>query len=326
MSYLELISVIVPVYKVEAYLDRCVQSIVDQTYTHLEIILVDDGSPDRCPQMCDDWAKRDSRIRVIHQENAGAGAARNAGMATAQGQILAFMDSDDVLHPQMYAHLMDHMDQDTDIVECDYFLTDSVSPDFPSRSPEESVTVYPPVEALSHHIADRIFRQTIWNKLYRKHTVHSVLFPTGKLIDDEFWTYKVLGNAKKLKHSTRKLYAYMQQSGSVMHMSYSLRRLQAVEAKMLRMKYIWEYFPQLFSQAAANLWGTCVYHGQMSLRYLASEQQRQAFSRLRDCLASIPGHAVLKSDLSFLYRIWYLLSKLSFRGTCRLRNLLRIGL
>ncbi|MGN0774044.1 MAG: glycosyltransferase family 2 protein, partial [Candidatus Ventricola sp.] len=78
MDKLPLISVIVPVYKVEAYLDRCVQSIVDQTYTNLEIILVDDGSPDRCPHMCDEWAKRDNRIRVIHQKNRGSGAARNA--------------------------------------------------------------------------------------------------------------------------------------------------------------------------------------------------------------------------------------------------------
>ena len=276
--------------------------------------------------MCDDWAKKDSRIQVIHQKNSGAGAARNTGIAAAQGQILAFVDSDDVLHPQMYAHLMDHMDQDTDIVECDFFLTDSVSPNFPSSIPEESVTAYTPAEALSQHIADRIFRQTIWNKLYRKNTIRSVLFPTGKLIDDEFWTYQVLGNAKKLKHSTQKLYAYMQQSGSVMHISYSLRRLQAVEAKTLRMKYIQDHFPRLFPQAAANLWGTCVYQGQMSLRHLDPSQQRQAFSYLRDCLTAIPGRAVLKSDLSFLYRIWYLLSKLSFRATCRLRNLLRIGL
>ena len=92
---MDLISVIVPVYQVEEYLDRCVQSIVDQTYTNLEIILVDDGSPDRCPQMCDEWAKRDSRIRVIHKENGGLSDARNAGMQAASGTYIAFVDSDD---------------------------------------------------------------------------------------------------------------------------------------------------------------------------------------------------------------------------------------
>ena len=98
---LPLISVIVPVYKVEKYLDRCVQSIVDQTYKNLEIILVDDGSPDNCPAMCDAWAEKDHRIKVIHQQNAGGGAARNAALDIAQGDLIAFADSDDYLAPDM---------------------------------------------------------------------------------------------------------------------------------------------------------------------------------------------------------------------------------
>lgn len=92
-----LISVIVPVYKVEKYLDECVESIVNQTYRNLEIILVDDGSPDNCPQMCDDWAKRDARIRVIHKENGGLSSARNAGLDVCTGEYISFIDSDDWL-------------------------------------------------------------------------------------------------------------------------------------------------------------------------------------------------------------------------------------
>lgn len=326
MSYLELISVIVPVYKVEAYLDRCVRSIAEQTYSNLEIILVDDGSPDRCPQICDDWAKKDSRIRVIHQENAGAGAARNVGIGIARGSIFAFVDSDDYIAPFMYEHLMHLMKDGVDVAECELFVTDRLDATF--SSPEVAFTTVNcnTSEALKNHMANRYFCQTPVNKLYRRHTIEAVPFPTGKLIDDEYWTYCVLGNAKTLVHSDLKLYAYVQQPGSVMHISYSLRRLQAVEAKMFRMKYICEHFPRLLPQAASSLWATCLYQGQMSLKYLDSKQQRQAFPYLRDCLASIPCGTVLKSDLSFLYRIWYLLSKLSFRGTCRLRNLLRIGL
>ena len=99
---LPLISVIVPVYKVERYLDRCVQSIVDQTYRNLEIILVDDGSPDACSDMCDAWAAKDHRIRVIHQENRGLGAARNSGIRISTGELIGFVDSDDWLEPTMY--------------------------------------------------------------------------------------------------------------------------------------------------------------------------------------------------------------------------------
>ena len=105
MTQLPLISVIVPVYKVENYLDCCVQSIVNQTYSNLEIILIDDGSPDASGAMCDAWAEKDSRIRVIHQENAGGGAARNAGLDAARGERIAFVDSDDYIAPDCYQYM-----------------------------------------------------------------------------------------------------------------------------------------------------------------------------------------------------------------------------
>ena len=104
------VSIIVPVYKVEPYLDKCVSSIVNQTYTNLEIILVDDGSPDNCPAMCDAWAEKDSRIRVIHKPNGGLSDARNAGMAVATGELMAFVDSDDWIAPDMYEHLYQRTD------------------------------------------------------------------------------------------------------------------------------------------------------------------------------------------------------------------------
>ena len=98
---MELISVIVPVYKVEAYLDRCVQSIVDQTYMNLEIILVDDGSPDRCPEICDAYAKKDARIKVVHQINGGVSSARNTGLKASRGEYIGFVDPDDWVAPEM---------------------------------------------------------------------------------------------------------------------------------------------------------------------------------------------------------------------------------
>ena len=106
------ISVIVPVYKVEAFLDRCVQSIADQSYKNLEIIRVDDGSPDNCPALCDAWAEKDSRVKVIHKKNGGLSDARNAGMAIATGELMGFVDSDDWIAPDMYQHLHDLLDAD----------------------------------------------------------------------------------------------------------------------------------------------------------------------------------------------------------------------
>ena len=101
-----MISVIVPIYKVEEFLDECIQSIVDQTYQNLQIILVDDGSPDHCGEMCEDWAKKDKRIEVIHKKNGGLSDARNAGLAVATGDFVAFVDSDDWIEPQMYETML----------------------------------------------------------------------------------------------------------------------------------------------------------------------------------------------------------------------------
>lgn len=116
-----LISIIIPVYKVENYLDRCLKSVVNQTYRNLEIILVDDGSPDRCPEMCDSWAEKDNRIKVIHKKNAGVSAARNDGIDVAHGEFIGFVDSDDVIHPSMYEEMVNYLvSQECDLVSCGY--------------------------------------------------------------------------------------------------------------------------------------------------------------------------------------------------------------
>ena len=117
----ELISVIVPIYKVEHYLPKCIDSIIHQTYQNLEIILVDDGSPDNCPEICDEYAKRDKRIKVVHQENGGLSAARNSGVEMANGEFLCFVDSDDYIHPKMYEILYKNLKKfKADISICDY--------------------------------------------------------------------------------------------------------------------------------------------------------------------------------------------------------------
>ena len=125
MTDLPLISVIVPVYRVEDYLDKCIRSIAEQTYSNLEILLVDDGSPDRSGAICDRWAVSDCRIRVIHQKNAGAGAARNRALDAAEGDLIAFVDSDDYLHPNLYTHLYSLLGEGVEIAECEIGTTES---------------------------------------------------------------------------------------------------------------------------------------------------------------------------------------------------------
>ena len=274
MSDLPLISVIVPVYRVEQYLDRCLHSITEQTYRNLEIILVDDGSPDSSGAICDAWAAKDRRIRVIHQENKGGGPARNAALDIASGQLLAFVDSDDYIASDMFVHLYGLLESGADVAECDFLETVDNDAAFPQGDYE--VTTYTPEEAMCHHIRDTIFRQVIWNKLYRRELSEGIRFPAGTKIDDEYFTFHLLGNAKKLVHSTKICYAYRQQEGSIMHQSFSLKRVQALQAKQQRLEWLQEHMPSMEEEARADIIMTCIYVMQGSLKSFRGEELRKA--------------------------------------------------
>ena len=182
-----LISVIVPVYKVEEYLDECVQSLINQTYTNLEIILVDDGSPDGCPQMCDDWAMRDARIKVIHKKNGGLSDARNAGLDICTGDYVAFVDSDDWIKPEMYRYMYDAIKREkADICACNIISC------YPNREVSwggKAYTVGDSETMLDRLYSDSAFPVCAWNKLYRRELWQEFRFPVGKICEDAFTTY-----------------------------------------------------------------------------------------------------------------------------------------
>ena len=315
-----LISVIVPVYKVEPYLDKCLSSIVNQTYRTLEIILVDDGSPDDCPAMCDAWAERDVRVRVIHQENRGGGAARNAGLDIASGRLIAFVDSDDYIAPDMYAHLHELLEQGADIAECGYVEVVSDDAVFACGYELHSYTVQ---EAMAEHIRDRAFRQLIWNKLYRRQVVDGIRFPINKKIDDEFFTYQTLGKASVLIHSTKICYAYRQQPESVMHSMPIEKRIQAVEAKTQRHTYVKTHFPELADLSARDLWFTCIYQGQLAMRELDSGS---AQSTMADLAVVLKENPISMRACSAKEKFWLTLARKDLRLACCVRNILKIGI
>lgn len=320
MENLPLISVIAPAYKVEAYLGKCISSITGQTYSNLEIILVDDGSPDQSGHICDIWAAKDSRIRVIHQANAGGGAARNAGLDIANGDLIAFVDSDDYLASDMFEHLYGLLAQGADIAECGHI---DVLDDNAVFGGDADVCTYTVQEAMEANIRDRFFRQLIWNKLYRREVIGDIRFPVGKKIDDEFFTYRVIGNAKKLVRSEKICYAYRQQGSSVMHSMGARRRLEAVEAKVQRHEYIEKNFPDLTCLSSKDLWFTCIYQGQLSLREMDQEEINQTMKYLRRILSE---HSFALTGCSAKEKAWLSMARISLRGVCKLRNALRIGM
>ena len=164
---MELISVIIPVYKVEKYLDECIESAVNQTYENIEIILVDDGSPDRCPEICDAWAGKDPRIRVIHKENGGLSDARNAGMAASRGAFIAFVDSDDILEPEYIEYLYQALcETGADVSECAYERFTG-SPEAVNTPESMCIPVIKTREELLHHFSNCLkpVNHQVWDKL-----------------------------------------------------------------------------------------------------------------------------------------------------------------
>lgn len=317
----ELVSVIVPVYKTEKYLNHCINSIVGQTYNNLEIILVDDGSPDRCPAICDLWKEKDERIKVFHQVNAGGGQARNLALDKSKGKFVIFVDSDDYIAPFMIEFLYKQFQDDVDIVECGYCITHNDNAEFDEESEGYRWESFGAEEAVLENIKDRMFRQIIWNKMYRKSVVGDVRFPVRKNIDDEFWTYQVLRNARKVIYTNKVLYAYRQQENSVMHSLNAVRRFQALEAKLQRHEYICKYMPALKNESICNIWFTCLYQGQL----LLINSNKDIWKELTEILKKYPIRNYLNS-MSGKEKIWLSMADKSFYWTCYIRNLFKIGL
>ena len=203
----DLISVIIPVYKVEKYLCRCVDSVLEQTYTNMEIILVDDGSSDNCPVMCDEYARQDSRVKVIHQENAGLSGARNAGIDMAQGQWLAFVDSDDYLTADFLERLYQAcVDTGSSLSLCrwEYVRGETI----PEHGTGET-RVYTGREMLANlYVPDGAYFVVAWNKLYRKELFEDIRYPLGRIHEDEATTYRIYDKVKKAAYVDRSLYGY----------------------------------------------------------------------------------------------------------------------
>lgn len=320
----DLISIIVPVYNVEKYLDKCIESIVNQTYTSLEIILIDDGSSDNCPAICDNWAEKDNRIKVIHKSNGGLSDARNCGIAASTGKHIAFVDSDDYIEPDMYEKLSKTMlSTASDVVFCKHRSVYENEQYAVSSADSYDITEYAPQDAMSALIDDKI-RQVVWNKLYKAELIKDTPFDVGKCHEDEFWSYKIIGKSSKTTGIDYTGYNYLQRENSIMNNNYTMKRFDAVEAKILRQKYLDSKYPELSQKGRINLIFTCIYHGQLSLKNFSQSEQKLAFSFLKK---PVKEH-IDKLDFTFLTtkeKLWFTLAKFSLKLCCALRNMINIG-
>ena len=314
----ELISIIVPIYKVEAYLDRCIESIVDQTYKNLEIILVDDGSPDGCPQICDNWKEKDDRIKVIHKENGGLSDARNAGMQIMTGTYVSYVDSDDWIAKNMYEKMLKAIKKnDADICECQFEKTAGVIKDTANAKADTVVTLSKK-EALKAVVQEKI-NPVVWNKIYKREIVEGLYFEKGKYNEDEFWTYHAVEKAEKIIQIDDVCYYYFFREDSIINETYNIRRMDALEARYERMKYLKKY-PEIYGIAKRELIFNCMYHYQKGLRFLSGEDLKILRSKIKKMYKDIP---IDKNDIrqyTKKEKIWYYISKISLDFVCKIRN------
>ena len=233
----DLVSVVVPIFNVEKYIYDCVDSIINQTYTNLEIILSDDGSPDRCGEICEEYARKDSRIKVIHFENKGLSEARNRGIKIATGKYITFVDSDDVLNRQFIQKLIDvKQEYDADIAIAGYrtFREKSELANSHDEFDKESSDI----EILSEkHLYDAQFLKqettcltVAWGKIYKKKVFDNIQYPVSKLHEDTFTTYKLMEQAKRVVYLKQKLYYWRENFDSITRGKFKIEHLDQLDA------------------------------------------------------------------------------------------------
>ncbi|MBE5875471.1 MAG: glycosyltransferase [Lachnospiraceae bacterium] len=215
----DLISVIVPVYNMEKYLDRCMKSVLEQTYRNLEIILVDDGSTDASPQMCDEYAMKDNRVKVVHKQNGGLSDARNAGLTIATGTYIGYVDSDDWIESDMYECMYSAcVENQAEVAVCRYA---SVYPDRTVKAGTGNIYVFNKEELVDKYISDDdeiIIYNSVWSKLFHRSIVEGELFPVGHNSEDIMYTTRSFCKAARGVYIDRCLYHYVQdREGSIMN-------------------------------------------------------------------------------------------------------------
>ena len=299
-----LISVIVPVYKAEDYLEKCVQSICRQTYGNLEIILVDDGSPDRCGEMCDAFAKEDSRIRVFHKENGGQSSARNLGLDNMTGEYVGFVDSDDWIDPDMYSRLYELIEKHHAQIACC-----GVYKDFPNGSVTYFNHLYPGDNQVRIFQTHQALREMLQNfrvtyspcdKLYHRDIWNGLRMTEGKIFEDMEILPKLVERAQTVAYDPAPKYHYIMTEVSTIRGTYNLRRMAEADIAWEKAEDYKVRHPELYDEAMGRYIAVCldIIHKSNGVTECA-ERRKELIAEMRralpkDALQALSGNERLK--------------------------------
>lgn len=301
----ELISVIIPIYKVEKYLDNCVKSVVEQTYKNLDIILVDDGSTDTCPEICDRWAEEDNRIRVIHKKNGGLSDARNSGINIAKGKYFVFVDSDDYISTDYIDEMYKKMTADVDIV-CTGYARVTDSGDILKKSHVINGT-FTRNEAMTELVENGVITTTAWGKIYRAELFSDLKFDYGKYHEDMYIMHKVLHRARKVSVIEKGVYYYRVNNQSITGVKFTSKHQDAVYSQLERLEFIKSNYPELVEkQKAMVVWHAC----DNNLKIIKSLKGNKTYLKENNAIIKKYLREFMKSDASTKAKMFAIFSLL----------------
>ena len=249
------ISVIIPVYNVESYIRKCLDSVVSQTMNDLEIILVDDGTKDNSGEICEEYANKDTRIRVIHKKNGGLSDARNAGMPHVTGKYVIFIDSDDYIESDMLEYMYRNIEKSgADFSTCGVY---DVYGDHIVAQKYEEEELVSAEKAFSYILQGTNIKGAIWNKLFRRSVIEGLEFPVGKTFEDVFYTCELMKRVNKVYVGTEPKYYYIHRENSITTKPYTLADNAIIEGYAKTYKVVREHFPELKKEAEFRvLWSS----------------------------------------------------------------------
>ena len=259
----DLISIIIPVYKVEKYIRKCIDSVRNQTYSNIEIILIDDGSPDNCGKICDEYAQKDHRIKVIHKQNGGQSEARNQGLAIANGKYIGFVDSDDYIKENMFEILHKIMiKHNADMTVCNIVKTNNGTNEY--LEDYKNVEVYDKSNAIQELLKDHITNY-IYNKLYKRELWENIVFPIGKLLEDMDVMYHIIERTNKIVCTNETEYYYLTRNDSSIAKIDVKITINLKEIVNKRYRYLKEKRPDLLDLLnITRLFNIIQYHDNLS--------------------------------------------------------------
>ncbi|ETI67556.1 glycosyltransferase family 2 protein [Neobacillus vireti] len=271
------ISIIVPVYNLEAYLEKCIKSIIIQTIKNIEVILINDGSTDESGVICDSYASMDCRIKVIHKKNGGLSSARNAGMKIASGEYIGFVDGDDYVDRNMFGELYwlcENTNSDISICKFGRELNENLSNEMTEKPFCEEMDK---IEAMRQLFKGELYRFSVCNKLFKKSCFENIVFPEGRIHEDLSTTYKLFSNANKVVYTNYIGYIYVKRDNSILASRFNEKRLDAFTGWEEILAFMKQKYPQLSSEVNACFVYSCVDNGYYILNQVVGKKEREKY-------------------------------------------------